>query len=161
MFNLRFCNPLDRYNMSSLLISEYRQAEDIRQGYSFYIHMKMSLYRRFNDQYVDIKTITILSDTKLYERGLSILTHIDHPNIIKTYGYKCQADDQSHHFSIDVIFERTGMNLSEYLLQKYISMQDKIHILASIADGLIYLADHNITKFELRVGRKIYPKCYH
>ena len=84
---------------------------------------------------------------------MSILTNLDHPNVIRTYGYDFQVDARSSYISVDVIFEHTRTSLLEYLSHQYLTTQEKIKMLVSIADGLIYLADQNITKFELRVGR--------
>ena len=100
---------------------------------------------------MDIKTVVISWDDKPYRSALSILMNMDHPNIIRTYGYNFQVDRRSSCISVDVFFEYMTTSLLDYLSNQYLTTREKIRILIDIANGLIYLADQNVTKFELRV----------
>lgn len=101
------------------------------------------------------------NDLNRLERERSIALSVDHPNVVKTYGYftldtpyrGIYNDGRHHGRQLVLVMKKADMNLQQYLNDHPdLSYQERKELIVKIAEGLVYLYNQFICIHDIKVG---------
>ena len=105
---------------------------------------------------VAVKFVTYDANSNSQRRERDISTKVNHRNVIKTYGsyqttklprFMYTKDEQ-----LVFVMEKADCDLKTYLkMNKYMSYDDRKHLIVEIASGLVHLYEYKITLHDLKV----------
>ena len=101
------------------------------------------------------------SNSNRVDRERSIALSVDHPNVVKTYGYFTMdtpppgiyKDGRQHGRQLVLVMKKADMNLKQYLeVHPDLSYQERKELIVKIAEGLVYLYNQFICIHDIKVG---------
>ena len=101
----------------------------------------------YEGQQVAVKTLTLGNnfDCETFEKEAKKIFYLQHPNIIKIFGYTIPSQLADKSYTANLVMEEMQGNLYDHLLTSPLRSEDRLSILCGVAQGLFYLHAYGIT----------------